>query len=69
MRIENYATGDNWHEPYVSGHDNVWEMIIEDMENRPYAYDEDEKALFDMDCSNMSQEELKRIQEYIEAWI
>ena len=69
MPIEKYATGDNWNEPYVSGYDNLWEKIVEDMEKRPYAYDEDEKALFDMDCSKMSQKDLKRLHEYIEAWI
>jgi hypothetical protein len=69
MSIERYATGDNWHEPYVSGHDNVWEMIVEDMDKRPYAYEEEEKALFDIDYLTMTKDQQKRLREYIENWI
>ena len=69
MHIEKYSTGDNWNEPYTSGYDNVWEMIMDDMDKRPHAYDKDEKALFEMDCSTMSQKELKRLRQYIEGWI
>lgn len=69
MSVEKYATGDNWNEPYVSGYDNLWEKIVEDMEKRPYAYDEEEKALFELDTRFLTCDQQKKLREYIEGWI
>ena len=68
MGIDSLATGDNWHEPYVSGHDVLYERIIEDYEMYPQEYEEWEKEILDQNPHQRTNEDEKRLLEYMEEW-
>lgn len=68
MNIDSLSTGDNWNEPFVSGRDVLYERIIEDYEMYPQDYEDWEKEILDKDSSQLSNEDEKRLLEYMEEW-
>ncbi len=67
--VDNYATGDNWNEPYVSGYDNLLEKIWDDLDKFPHCYQDWEIALLEKDSLSLSNEDEERLREYIEDWV
>lgn len=68
MGIDSLATGDNWHEPYVSGRDVLFEQIIENYEMYPQDYQDWEKEILDKDSTRLCPEDKKRLLDYMRDW-
>jgi hypothetical protein len=68
MRIDSLATGDNWHEPYISGHDVLWETIILDLEKNPGDYEDWEREILERDSRFLDSNQTKELLNYMENW-
>lgn len=73
MSIDQFSSGDNWHEAYISGFDNIVEKIIEDRESHPRSYEDWEIDLIDTDWTKLSGDQevnyWKSLRNYAEEWI
>ena len=68
MNIDRLSTGDNWHEPYVSGRDVVWERILEDLDKHPGDYEHWEKEILERDSRFLDARQTKELLDYMEDW-
>ena len=68
MNIDALATGNNWHEPYVSGRDVVWERILEDLDKHPADYEDWEKEILERDSRFLDVKQTKELLDYMEDW-
>ena len=68
MSIDRLATGDNWHEPYISGHDVVYDMISDDIDVNRSNYEDWEIDIMEIDASCMTPVQRNVLLEYIESW-
>lgn len=67
--VEDFSTGDNWDEPFVSGFDNLWEKIVLDMDATPHAYEAWEFELFNMESTQMTTRQMNAVTSYMSDWI